>query len=106
MLFCQKCGGILMPKKEGSKTVMVCPKCGYKSKEKTETSIKEKLPEAGVKMAIIEEEKESHPLTERECPKCKHGEAYTWELQTRAADEPPTKFFKCTKCKHTWRDYS
>ncbi|RJQ19012.1 hypothetical protein C4580_05525, partial [Candidatus Woesearchaeota archaeon] len=21
------------------------------------------------------------------------------------ADEPATRFFKCTKCKHTWREY-
>ncbi|MEK6933005.1 MAG: transcription factor S, partial [Nanoarchaeota archaeon] len=25
--------------------------------------------------------------------------------QTRAADEAETRFFKCTKCKHTIREY-
>jgi DNA-directed RNA polymerase subunit M len=29
-----------------------------------------------------------------------------WMLQTRSADEATTQFFRCTKCKHTWRNYS
>ena len=45
------------------------------------------------------------PLTDEECPKCKHGKAYYWLVQTRAGDEPETRFFRCEKCKHTWRDY-
>ncbi|PJB94591.1 transcription factor S, partial [Candidatus Pacearchaeota archaeon CG_4_9_14_0_8_um_filter_35_24] len=24
---------------------------------------------------------------------------------TRAADESETKFYRCTKCDHTWREY-
>lgn len=40
------------------------------------------------------------------CPECGHGEAYYEFLQTRAADEPPTKLLECTDCGHTWRDYS
>jgi len=27
-------------------------------------------------------------------------------IQTRAADEPPTRFYRCTKCGHTWREYA
>ena len=38
--------------------------------------------------------------------KCGGKEAYYWLIQTRSADEPPTQFFKCVKCKHTWRDRS
>ena len=36
---------------------------------------------------------------------CGLGKARFWLVQTRASDEPETKFFKCEKCKHTWRDY-
>ena len=96
----------MLPKKEGSKTIMACSKCSYKTKEKAEAVIKEtvhKKPE--MKMDIVEEESTGHAMTEKECPKCKHTKAYTWELQTRAGDEPPTRFFKCEKCKHTWREY-
>ena len=39
------------------------------------------------------------------CPKCGHDKA-TYELkQTRSADEAPTRFFTCKKCKHKWREY-
>ncbi|MEM4865380.1 MAG: hypothetical protein QXY09_02690 [Acidilobaceae archaeon] len=27
-------------------------------------------------------------------------------MQTRAADEPPTRFYRCTKCGYTWREYA
>ena len=38
-----------------------------------------------------------------ECPKCGNHEAYWWIVQTDTAEEPSTQFFRCTKCKHTWR---
>ena len=39
------------------------------------------------------------------CEKCKNNEA-TWVIrQTRAADEPSTRIYQCTKCKHKWREY-
>jgi DNA-directed RNA polymerase subunit M len=25
--------------------------------------------------------------------------------QTRAADEPETKIYRCVKCQHSWREY-
>ncbi|MCJ2562923.1 MAG: transcription factor S, partial [Candidatus Thermoplasmatota archaeon] len=29
-----------------------------------------------------------------------------WQLrQTRAADEPETRIYRCTKCSHTWREF-
>ncbi|MBS3171381.1 hypothetical protein J4449_02085 [Candidatus Woesearchaeota archaeon] len=31
--------------------------------------------------------------------------ASNWLVQTRAADEAATRFFKCVKCMHTWRAY-
>ncbi|MEM2262418.1 MAG: zinc ribbon domain-containing protein, partial [Ignisphaera sp.] len=39
------------------------------------------------------------------CPKCEYNEIYAWQIQTRAADEPPTTFYKCAKCGYTWREY-
>ncbi|MEJ7640826.1 MAG: zinc ribbon domain-containing protein [Candidatus Nitrosocosmicus sp.] len=38
-----------------------------------------------------------------ECPKCGNHEAYWWIVQTDTVEEPSTQFFRCTKCKHTWR---
>ena len=106
-MFCPKCGALLIPKKEGTKTVMNCSQCKYKSNEKPET-IKEMVKKDELKLEIIEESKEksAYPLVDQECPKCEHDKAYFWTIQTRSSDEPETKFFKCEKCKHTWRDYN
>jgi DNA-directed RNA polymerase subunit M len=102
-MFCPKCGSILLPKKEGNKNIMVCA-CGYSNKSAS-VKIKEVIKDKE-KIEAIEEDHEVHPLTDDvECPKCKHTKAYYWEVQTRASDEPATKFLKCEKCKHIWRDY-
>ena len=45
------------------------------------------------------------PTTKAVCPECGHTEASWWLQQTRSADEAETRFFKCLKCGHTWREY-
>ncbi|MAH48338.1 transcription factor S [Candidatus Pacearchaeota archaeon] len=101
MEFCPRCGAILVQKR----TKFGCPRCHYISKSKVKIEIKEKI-NADNKVAVVKEtEGEVKPIVEIQCPKCKNGEAYFWTVQTRAADESETKFYKCTKCKHTWRDY-
>ena len=107
-LFCPKCGSILTPKKRGGnekgKPSMTCGKCGYISKE-IGSKITEKL-DRKQKIDVVEKKENVLPLTSAECPKCGNNTAYYWLLQTRAGDEPETKFLKCEKCEHTWRDYS
>ena len=106
-MFCPKCKGLLMPKKVGGKIVIQCSSCGYIEKKHEEMKLKEEVAKVkGAKLEIVREEKEAYPLTDAECPKCGHRRAYFWEVQTRASDEPATKFLKCEKCKHVWRDYS
>jgi len=107
-MFCPKCGSILMPKVVDGKKVIQCS-CGYKSGETEKLKLTENIGNGKKqKFAVAEPEKEEEtmPKTKAECPKCGNREAYFWEVQTRAGDEPPTKFLKCVKCKHTWRDYS
>ena len=48
----------------------------------------------------------TNPTTKIKCPKCEHNLAYTWQVQTRSGDEGATQFFRCTKCKHTFRLYT
>ncbi|MCE4604188.1 MAG: transcription elongation factor [Aeropyrum sp.] len=36
MKFCPKCGGVMLPKREGDKTLLVCNSCGYKMEPKPE----------------------------------------------------------------------
>jgi transcription factor S len=105
-MFCPKCGSILRPKMKGSKKILFCS-CGFtKNPEDGETSteIKEKV-ESGPKIEIIEKT-DLLPKIRTKCEKCGHGVAYFWTQQTRAADEPETRFFRCVKCNFTWREYS
>jgi len=104
MLFCPTCKSIMLPKHEKGKHVLACS-CGYRCDAETVKITESGKKEEKREIAAVEKEIEIHPRTEAECPKCKNSEAFTWEVQTRAGDEPPTKFLQCTKCKHTWRDY-
>lgn len=40
------------------------------------------------------------------CDECGNGQAWYTIKQTGAADEPPTRFFKCTECGARWREYN
>ncbi len=103
MLFCPKCGSILIPKEEGRKKRLTCS-CGYSSKEEDDILLQENLKK-DTKIEIIDSNIEVMPKTNEECPKCKHRQAYFWTVQTRAGDEAETRFFECVKCKYRWRDY-
>ena len=91
-----------MGKKNGKK-VAVC-KCGYVSKEKP-GAIKEEIKKDSVDVAVVKDNIETLPKIEETCSKCGHHTAFYWTIQTRAGDEGETKFLKCEKCNHTWRDY-
>ena len=54
---------------------------------------------------IAENIKKKLPKIKVFCPKCGHNEAVWWIRQTRSADEAPTTFYRCTKCKYSWREY-
>ncbi len=120
MIFCPKCGSILRPKEKAGKKIMWCS-CGFTSNLEEETPKEEKILEEVEE--DIEEDKtekieekprsieiaeriETHPKIKADCEKCGNKEAYYWTQQTRGADEPETRFFKCSKCEYTWREYS
>ncbi len=104
-MFCPKCGSLLRPKKNKNKRVLACS-CGYTSNESKPTEIREEVAKQEKKSGVVDEDAEVLPETDAECPKCGNSRAYYWMQQTRAGDEPETRFLKCTKCKHIWRDYS
>ncbi len=110
MEFCSKCGALLVPKRKGTKNALYCRKCEkfragkVKSKDfKLGTATEKHVEE------IVVVDKKSRldtlPKTHVQCPKCENNEAFWWMEQTRAADEAPTRFYKCTKCEHVWREY-
>jgi DNA-directed RNA polymerase subunit M len=106
MEFCPKCGLVCVSKKEKNKTILVCRKCGYKIKDYKPIEIKEDIKKHPMdEIVIVEEKRETLPKIRIICPKCGNKEAVWWMQQTRSADEPPTLFFRCTKCKNSWREY-
>ena len=102
MEFCPKCGSVIIIR-DNKKAA--CARCNYRPKGKVKIQASQKLEKAD-KIVVIEEKKlETKPVVEMKCPECKHGKCYFWTLQTRSSDESETKFYKCTKCEHTWREY-
>lgn len=75
-----------------------------------EDLLKEPIVEKSSKkkeIEIVDESEENRPIDENiECEECGHQGVHWWLQQTRAGDEPETKFLKCPDCGHTWRDYS
>ncbi len=105
MNFCDECGGIIVAEKEEGETVFKCRNCETRyTEEEGGLTITEEKEEEDAGM-IAEENPESLPKTEATCGECGNDEAYWWMAQTRAADEPATRFFRCTECGHTWREY-
>jgi DNA-directed RNA polymerase subunit M len=107
MKFCPKCKSLLMPKKKKGTVVLECSSCGFIDKSGAETVLKETTKEKS-RIQVVDPKvtDENLPTTEEICEKCGNDTAYYWLVQTRAADEAQTKFLRCTKCGHTWRDYS
>jgi len=104
MLFCPKCGTLLVPKR--NKKQITCS-CGYVHKEPVNISLSEKIVEKKeIEVMNEEDDLKTLPVTDTECPECKHEKARFWTAQTRAADEAETRFFRCEGCHHVWRDAS
>ena len=107
MKFCPECKSLILPKKDGEGNAVYECKCGYKEVggDTKITSQSKKKEQADIEIPKDNPD-ERLPTCEAECEKCGNKEAYYWEIQTRASDEPPTRFYRCTKCKQTWREYS
>lgn len=101
MEFCPKCGALLIQKKKKDG----CSRCNYSIKGRVKIKTSEKINEKKEVVVVSEKDIEVHPIIIETCKKCGNNKAYFWTVQTRAGDEAETKFFKCTKCEHTWRDY-
>ena len=101
MEFCPECGAMMLP----NNGILKCNKCGYSNEldDTQEYTVSEDV-KAEETVKYVEDIDLGEGITEI-CPKCRHDKA-TYELkQTRSADEAPTRFFTCKKCKHKWREY-
>lgn len=102
MEFCPKCGTILVQKIKR----FACSKCGYASKEKFKIVSSEKIEDKTKIDVLHEKDSNVWPIETETCPTCGHNKAYFHSSQTRSSDEAETRFFRCVKCGHNWREYN
>jgi len=101
MEFCPKCGSVLVEKSKR----FGCARCSYFAKGKVKIEASEKIQEKQEVGIVKDKDIDVMPTTNAVCSKCGYREAYFWSAQTRGSDEGETRFFRCMKCKHTWREY-
>jgi len=103
MKFCPNCEVKLKKGDSG----LQCPKCDYIEGNET-ISTKTVIEEHESQFNVLSENEtvETLPTIKIECEKCGNDEAVWWMLQTRSADEPTTQFYRCSKCRYTWRNYA
>lgn len=113
MEFCPECGCRLEPKKAKGSAVLACTKCSFVKEAAGTRSqarvIKVITPKTQPFMTVISEEEQkikTMPTIRVECEKCGNNLVYVWQVQTRGGDEASTQFMRCTKCGHTFREYS
>jgi transcription factor S len=114
MKFCPTCESRM--KARFDEGVMICPKCGYSTNREIGEEFAVTSSNSpgsfdggtGSVLKVMETDKipDALPTTSIDCPKCGNNLAFWWMLQTRSADEATTQFYRCTKCNHTWRNYS
>ena len=93
---------------DNEKKCYICPKCGHEAPLE-ETRTVSRVNRGGDKIIVVgqkERKLSTMPRTKAKCEKCDNDEAFWWMVQTRGIDESMTQFYRCTKCGHTWRDYS
>jgi DNA-directed RNA polymerase subunit M len=95
-----------MKSKDGKLT---CRKCGYaediSSAEKEQMKKIAYMQENDILIVDDDIEIETKPTCSIKCPNCGHRIAEWWLRQLRSADESEVRFFRCIKCKYTWREY-
>ncbi|MEM1627823.1 MAG: transcription factor S [Desulfurococcaceae archaeon] len=110
--FCPRCGSLLKPSRENGKIHLICSRCGYKIGPENSVQdsyrLSTRIAHSSKERTVVVNEIDTSnlPITKDvTCKRCGAHEAYYWMIQTRAADEPPTRFYKCVKCGYVWREY-
>lgn len=84
-----------------------CKRCGHELEVEDSTEMQKTVAITDKEITIVDEENDvsTLPTTNIRCPECGHDMAEWWLRQLRSADESETRFFRCVKCKFTWREY-
>jgi DNA-directed RNA polymerase subunit M len=113
MEFCPNCDCRLEPQKVDEQLVLACTKCNY-TKQASGNRAQAKVvkviqPNTQPFLTVVtaEDSKINTMSTiKMKCDKCGNTECYVWQVQTRGGDEASTQFMRCTKCNHTFREYT
>jgi len=99
----------MTPVRKEGKVVLKCINCGYEEEPRSEKKlvIKHEVQHSPQERTVVIEERkiDLSATVKAKCPRCGYNRAYFWMVQTRAADEPSTRFFKCARCGYVWREY-
>ena len=90
---------------------MVCTGCGATTERDEDRAAAFVSTDEQTTDDVIETEEganfEGKPTTDDVvCEECGNEQAWYTIKQTGSADEPPTRFFKCTECWSRWREYN
>jgi len=103
-MFCPECKSLLF----SSGGQLKCRKCGFIRKIESGDQMTKKKERTENEITIVDDEEDqlkTMPTIQIKCPKCGNNLAIWWLRQLRAADESEVRFFRCTECDHTWRQY-
>jgi transcription factor S len=105
MKFCPKCKSIMRP---GTGGKVKCRKCGHEMKASAGNLIVSGNQKPDREMTVLDNKEDAGlPTIEGiKCPDCGNQKAYWWMRQLRSADESEVRFFRCTECGKTWREYN
>lgn len=89
---------------------MKCRSCGniqdVEAEEMKVTQEKEEDPMDRLNVSSSDDEETTRPTTQKECGSCGEETEHEWWMeQTRASDEPPTRFYECTECGNVHKEY-
>ncbi|WP_136589407.1 transcription factor S [Salinigranum halophilum] len=109
MQFCDDCGSMMVS--QGGEMVCTDDDCGGTSEQDDDLAAQYTSTEAQSDSEVIETSEEANfegkpTAKDVTCDDCGHGAAWYTIKQTGAADEPPTRFFKCKECGYRWREYN
>jgi DNA-directed RNA polymerase subunit M len=109
MQFCDECGSLM--RNEGGEMVCANEDCGATAARDDDRAAEFVSTAEQSTDDVIESDAnadfEGKPVADDvTCDDCGNGEAWYTIKQTGSADEPPTRFFKCTECGNRWRGYS
>lgn len=112
-VFCDDCGSPMEIKEEKeNESIYLCPVCNSEktvanqNAPKGGNAVEVKTKEQNVEFIDESKIKRKGNKVSEVCPECSHEGVWVVTKQTRAADEPPTRIYRCPECDKTWREYS